>query len=184
MVAIAVTVFGVSASAAAASVLLVTGAGTSTTSGHIVVTARAVEPATGDPAVSPAVGFFRDSDSAFGALSGAVACIGSLNPNAIVVSGNLETPVVSEGFTYPSFSLLIGRATNGEPDWVRLFIDDLSLMPSDCGTSLFFAAGVPDFSADALVTGHFAIVTDDIAMSRNSFVRNFRTKRGSWRVSG
>jgi hypothetical protein len=160
MVALAASLFGASASAAAASVLLVTGAGSSTTSGHVVVYARALEPASGDSSVSPAVGFFQDTDSFFGDVRGVVTCIGSLTPGMVVVSGKLDGPVVAEGFTYPHFSLLLAPAANGIPNWVHLFVDDLSLMPNDCGNSLFFAAGIPDFPNDVVVTGQFEIVPD------------------------
>src|SRR5215217_3934815 len=88
---------GVAASAATASIpLRVTGAGASTTSGQVVVNARATGPTAGPffP-VAPAVGFLRAPDSYFGNLSGRVTCMSVWLPGfAVSVSGTLDTPLV------------------------------------------------------------------------------------------
>jgi hypothetical protein len=139
--------------------LLVAGAGASTASGHVVINARAIGPATGSPPVFPAVGFLRARNSRFGDLSGSVTCIGLFTPSAVIVSGHLDTPVVSGGFTFPDFSLIVFSGGNDSPDWIRLFVGDLSSVPNaPCAESLFFLAGLPDLPNDHLVNGHFQIL--------------------------
>jgi hypothetical protein len=142
----------------AAPSLLVTGAGASTSLGHVVVNARATGPATGAPPVFPAVGFMRASDL-FGDLRGSVTCIGLLAPSAVIVSGNLDTPFVAGGFAYPNFSLIMFLGGDVSSNWIRLFVDNLSLLPNaPCGESLFFLAGLPDLANDHVVKGNFQIL--------------------------
>ncbi len=138
--------------------LLVTGAGASTTSGHVVVTARATGPAEGSfIPVAPATGFVRVLGSFFGDLSGSVTCIGVGGPNAAIVSGNLDTPVVSGGFTYRNFSLLVVSRNPQIQSWISFFPDNLTGL-GPCGTSLFFAFGVPNLPNDFVVSGQFVIL--------------------------
>jgi hypothetical protein len=117
---------GVAASAAMARTpLLVTGAGASTTSGQVVVSARATGPTLGSlPSVAPATGFLRapgvspqiSTISGTVNLSGRVTCIGVRLQDAVAVSGTLDTPIVSAGgFVWRNFTLLI----NNDPSMGR-----------------------------------------------------------------
>jgi hypothetical protein len=144
--------------AKAAPSLLVTGAGASSVSGQVVVNARATGPAVGSfVPVAPATGFIQVRGSSYGDLGGTVTCIGLAGPNAAIVSGNLSTPVVSGGFTYPNFSLLVVSPNPQIRSWISFFPDNLSgLFP--CGTSLFFTFGVPSLPNDFVVNGRFTIL--------------------------
>lgn len=144
--------------AKAAPSLLVTGAGASSTSGHVVVNARATGPAVGSfVPVAPATGFVQVRGSSYGDLGGSVTCIGVAGPNAAIVSGNLSTPFVSGGFTYSNFSLLVVSPNPQIRSWISFSPDNLSaLFP--CGTSLFFTFGVPSLPNDFVVNGRFTIL--------------------------
>lgn len=145
-------------SAKATPPLLVVGAGGSTVSGHVVVNARATGQATGEfIPVAPAVGSLRVRGSWLGDLSGSVTCIGLAGPNAAIVSGNLDTPFVSGGFTLPNFSLIVVGGHDVIRPWIEILPDSLAgLFP--CGTSLFFSAGIPDLPNDVVVNGQFLIL--------------------------
>jgi hypothetical protein len=137
--------------------LFVAGFGASTTSGDVAIYARAIGPAVGEGIpVAPAVGFLRASDTSLGDLSGSVSCIGLASPRAAIVSGDLVTPVVSNGVTYSNFSLIVVLGGNGVPPWIELLPDNLAGL-GPCGTSLFAAAGIPDLPNDVLVEGRFFI---------------------------
>jgi len=73
---------------------------------------------------------------------------------AAIVSGNLDMPFVSGGFTYANFSLLVSAGAT--VPWIQILPDNLEGL-GPCGTSLFFAAGIPSLPDDALVRGQFAI---------------------------
>src|SRR5215213_4505065 len=103
---------GAASTANASMPLTVKGKGASAVSGRLIVDARATGPATGSPAVAPAVGSFGVTDSFWGDISGSVTCIGFLFDGA-VVSGNLDTPVVSGGFSYANFTLVMGGSAGG-----------------------------------------------------------------------
>jgi hypothetical protein len=145
-------------SVAKAAPLLVTGAGASTTSGQVVVNARATGAAVGPfIPVAPAAGFVHVRGSAYGDLSGSVTCIGVAGPNAAIVSGNLSTPFVSGGFTYPNFSLLVVSPNPQIRSWIEFGPNVLSgALP--CGTSLFFTFGIPNLPSDFVVSGRFTIL--------------------------
>jgi hypothetical protein len=153
------------ASAGADQPLLVTGAGASATSGHVVVHARATGPATGTGIpVAPADGFLRTRGSSAGDLTGSVTCIGVLFPGRAIVSGTLDTPVVSGGFTFPHFSLIVGDGGEGD-SWIALFVTNLAGLGGvdSCGTSLFFSAGLlePETFPQLVVSrGDFQILGD------------------------
>jgi hypothetical protein len=153
------------ASAGADRPLLVTGAGASATSGHVVVHARAIGPATGTGIpVSPAAGSLRARGSFWGDLNGSVTCIGMLFPGTVIVSGTLDTPIVSGGFTFPHFSLIVGDGGQGD-SWIALFVTNLAGHGGvdSCGTSLFFSAGLlePETFAQLVVSkGDFQILGD------------------------
>ena len=148
----------VGASTAVASpALLVTGAGASTTSGLIQVNARATGPAIGPfIPVAPAIGFIHSAGS-WGDVRGSVTCIASLGPEAAIVSGDLDMPISSGGFTFPNFSLIVVRGGNGVPPWIHFFVDNLTGL-GDCAQSLIFAAGIPDLPNDVVVKGHFLVL--------------------------
>jgi hypothetical protein len=158
--AIVCALVGTTASPAAARTsVFVTGAGASAVSGQVVVHAIATGPLVDGPfgAVAPAVGFVRTPGSSFDDLSGTVTCIGiAQGGRAAIVSGNLATPFVSGGFTYPNFSLIVSAGAT--VPWIEIFPDNLDgdgLGP--CGTSLFFSFFIPLLPEDELVRGHFAI---------------------------
>jgi hypothetical protein len=144
--------------ATAAPSLMVVGAGASSTSGHVVVNGRATGPAGGPfVPVAPATGSIHVRGSFYGDLTGTVTCIGLAGPNAAIVSGNLSTPFVSGGFIFPNFSLLVISPNPQIRSWISFLPDNLSaLFP--CGTSLFFASGVPSLPNDFVVTGRFTIL--------------------------
>lgn len=150
---------GVAASPAAARTsVFVAGTGASAVSGQVVVGAIATGPLVDGPfgEVAPAVGFVRTAGSSFfGDLSGTVTCIGiEQGGRAAIVSGNLATPYVSGGFTYANFSLIVSAGAT--VPWIEIFPDNLDGL-GPCGTSLFFAVGIPSLPGDALVRGQFAI---------------------------
>jgi hypothetical protein len=156
-VAVCVCLLVPSVSAAAPS-LLVTGAGASTTSGHVVVNARATGAAVGPfIPVAPATGSVRVRGSFFGDLSGSVTCIGLAGPNAAVVSGNLDTPFTSGGFTFANFSLLLITTNAQLRSWISFAPNNLGAA-FPCGTSLFFTFGVPNLPNDFVVNGRFTIL--------------------------
>jgi hypothetical protein len=138
--------------------LLVTGAGASNTSGNVLINARATGNAVGSfIPVAPATGLIRVRGSFYGDLNGSVTCIGVAGPNAAIVSGNLSTPFVSGGFTFPNFSLLVVSPNPQIRSWINFLPDNLStLFP--CGTSLFFAFGIPSLPNDFVVSGRFTIL--------------------------
>lgn len=162
-------IVGVAGSAATASApLLVTGAGASPVSGHVVLNARATGPGTAQPfSVFPAVGFLRapkvvpffGPSNVSGAvdLSGTVTCIGVWLPGAVSVSGTLDKPVSgANNFTV----LLRGSSATGRGS---IQVWALPQLPSfdPCGTLLFFIAGeeLPEVRAASLVVqGHFTVV--------------------------
>jgi hypothetical protein len=152
-------IVGVAAATATASrSLFVAGAGASSVSGQVVVGARATGPAVPGPffPVAPAVGFVSARGSSFGDLTGTVTCIGvAQGGRAAIVSGNLATPFVSGGFTYPNFSLLISAGATAA--WIEILPDNLEGL-GPCGTSLFFAAGIPSLPSDTLLSGRFVII--------------------------
>jgi hypothetical protein len=162
---IACAVVGIAASAAAAGApLMVTGAGAAAGYGHVVVNARATGPATGEffP-VAPAVGFLhapKVPEFPPGLdLSGKVTCIG-LWPgmDAVAVSGNLETPLVQNGFVYPNFTFLLWSGATGR-NAIQVWADRL-LPFSPCGADLFFLDDqeLPEVVASSrLLQGHFNI---------------------------
>jgi hypothetical protein len=165
--AITCAVVGIAASAATAGTpLMVTGAGSSSGYGHVVVNARATGPATGEffP-VAPAVGFLRAPEvpgfpDGTRDLSGKVTCIG-LWPgvDAVAVSGNLGTPVVQNGLVYPNFTFLLWSSATGR-NAIQVWADRL-LPFSPCGTDLFFSAGQEDpevIALSRLLQGHFNIM--------------------------
>lgn len=144
--------------ATAAPTLAVVGAGASSTSGQVVVNARATAAAAGSfLPVAPATGSIHVRGSVYGDLSGAVTCIGVAGPNAAIVSGNLSTPFVSGGFTFPNFSLLVVSPNPQIRSWISFLPDNLSaLFP--CGTALFFTFGIPSLPNDFVVNGRFTIL--------------------------
>src|SRR3989442_11117735 len=94
--------------ASAGSTLRVSGAGASSTSGFIVINARATAPLSGPfIPVAPAVGFIRAQGTFNGDFRGSVTCMASPGGGTALVSGILDTPFVSGGFTYPNFSLIV-----------------------------------------------------------------------------
>jgi hypothetical protein len=146
--------------------LMVTGAGSSATSGHVVVNARATGPSagTGIP-VWPADGSIQAKGSFWGDLRGSVTCIGLLFPGRAIVSGTLATPIVSGGFAFPNFSLVVDENSSGPGSWIALYVTNLSAMGGleGCGTSLFFDAALtmPDALPFVLVNkGGFQILGD------------------------
>src|SRR5688572_24846251 len=147
--------------------LMVTGAGSSATSGHVVVNARATGPSagTGIP-VWPADGSIRTKGAFWGDLRGSVTCIGLLFPGRAIVSGTLTTPIVSGGFAFPNFSLVVDESSSGPGSWIALFVTNLALLgggPQECGASLFFSASLmlPEALPNILVTkGDFHILGD------------------------
>jgi hypothetical protein len=144
---------------------LIAGAGYTTNTGFVVLSARA----TGAPDVygtTAATGFINVRGSwYFGAdFAGTVTCIGNLGAGAIAVSGVLSKPYVSpEGFVSPNFTFLIGRFRPVIPDWYAFFVDDLSgqLRPH-CGAELFLLSGLPgdphtDIAGYLLQYGNFIV---------------------------
>ena len=146
--------------------LMVTGAGSSAASGHVVVHARTTGPATGAGIrVWPANGSILARGSFWGDISGSVSCIGLLFPGRAIVSGTLDTPIVSGGFTFPHFSLVVDESGSGPGSWIGLFITDLAAVggPEECGAPLFFSASLtlPEALPNILVTkGNFQILGD------------------------
>lgn len=162
-IAMCACVLGVAAPAGADPPLMVVGAGSSAISGHVVVNARATGPLSGG--VAPADGTFRAQRPSGEDLSGTVTCIGLLFPGRAVVSGTLDTPVVSGGFTFPHFSLVVDDSGSGRDSWIGLFVTNLSAMGGleDCGTLLFFDAALtmPEALPFVLVRkGSFQILGD------------------------
>jgi hypothetical protein len=144
--------------AKAAPSLLVTGAGASSISGHVVVNARATGPAVGSfVPVAPATGFIQVRGSSYGDLGGSVTCIGLAGPNAAIVSGNLSTPFVSGGFTYPNFSLIVVSPNPQIRSWINFGPNNLSTQ-FPCATSLFFTFDIPSLPNDFVVNGRFTIL--------------------------
>jgi hypothetical protein len=48
---------------------------------------------------------------------------------------------------------------DGNPDWIHLFVGDLSSVPNaPCAESLFSLARLPDLPNDHVVNGHFQIL--------------------------
>jgi hypothetical protein len=160
------SVLVVAAPAGADPPLIVTGAGASATSGHVVVHARATGPATGTGIpVWPAEGSIRVRGSSWGDLTGSVSCVGLLFQGRAIVSGTLDTPIVSGGFTFPNFSLVVDDGGAGPGSWIGLFITNLAFLggPEECGASLFFSASLtlPEALPNILVTkGDFHILGD------------------------
>jgi hypothetical protein len=159
------SVLALAAPAGADPPLMVNGAGSSAVSGHVVVNARATGPAsgTGIP-VWPAEGMLRVRGSN-GDLQGSVTCIGLLFPGRAIVSGTLDTPVVSGGFTFPHFSLVVDENSAGPGSWIGLFVTDLAALggTGQCGAPLFFSASLmmPEALPNVLVTkGDFQIHGD------------------------
>ena len=165
-------ILGVAASGGNASArLLVAGAGASPVSGHVVLNARASGPLVGTLSpVAPAVGFLRAPEviPVFGPsnltgtrdLSGTVTCIGLLpGQPAVAVSGDLDTPVVSQFGIFTNFTVLLSGFEPAGLGSIQVWINEL-LPFSHCGTDLFFAAGqeLPEVVAvSRVVKGHFAI---------------------------
>lgn len=167
LMAVCACVLVVAAPAGADPPLMVTGAGSSATSGHVAVNARATGPSagTGIP-VWPADGAIRVKGSFWSDLRGSVTCIGLLFPGRAIVSGTLDTPVVSGSFTFPHFSLVVDDSGSGRNSWIGLFVANLDLLgggPEECGASLFFSASLmlPEALPNLLVTkGGFHILGD------------------------
>jgi hypothetical protein len=77
-------------------------------------------------------------------LSGRVTCIAGWTPNAVAVSGTLDRPLVSGGFTFYNFSLLIQGSGSTPWIWVTPTILGPSTGAGLCGMTLFFLAGLPE----------------------------------------
>jgi hypothetical protein len=146
--------------------LMVTGAGSSAISGHVVVHAHATGPATDTGIrVWPANGSISVRGSSSGDIDGSVSCIGLLFPGRAIVSGTLDAPVVSGGSTFPHFSLVVEESASGPGSWIGLFITNLAALggPGECGAPLFFSASLtlPEALPNILVTkGRFHILGD------------------------
>jgi hypothetical protein len=164
--ALVCAIVGVAASAALGAPLLVTGAGFSAQSGQLVVNARGIGPTPQWSFEStPAVGFLRAPavpayPSGTLDLSGRVTCIAGWLPNAVAVSGTLDTPLVYGDFTTRNFSLLIQGSGRAPWLWVTPSILGPSTGAGPCGMTLFFLAGLdltyqlPEYH---LRTGHILI---------------------------
>jgi hypothetical protein len=164
--AVFAAMIAVASATAVVSPRIVSGAGSSSYSGSVVVHARATGPQVDDDVV-PAMGFIHVKNSVFGDLTGKVACIGTnlpdLQRNAI--SGILDTPVSFDGQTYSAFRFLI-PADGGAGTIVRLYLTNNAPTQFDCGLSQYFdnwwdggpAGGEPtDFTPFRLTSGHFSI---------------------------
>ena len=160
------SVLALAAPAGADPPLMVTGAGSSATSGHVVLNARATGASTGTGIpVWPAEGSIRAKGSFWGDLRGSVTCIGLLFPGRAIVSGTLDTPIVSGGFTFPNFSLIVDENSSGPGSWIALYVTNLSALggPDECASSLFFDAALtmPEALPFVLVNkGDFQILGD------------------------